>query len=410
MKESEIQDHRSLQNVRILDFSWVIAGPLATKTLAEHGATVIRVESNSRLDIFRSYTPMAGGIPGVNRCGFFNTQNSNKYGITLNLNLPGGIDIVKRLVSWADVVIENYMPGTMEKWGLGYRELQAIKPDIIMARATTHGQTGPLAGQGGFGFMLQAECGFTNLVGWPDRAPAGPTTAYTDTIAAAYLVTAVLASLEYRRRTGEGLLVDLSQFEASLSCLAPAILDFTVNGRVQNANGNRSPVAAPHGVYRCRGDDRWCAIAACSDDEWHALCQVLGMTGCAKDPRFASLLARKEHEDELDEMISALTVNWKAEELMLRLQQAGVPAGIVQNGQDLAEDPQFRHREVLRVIEHPEAGPYTDIRSPFKLSETRGDLDRPAPCLGQHNEYVCRNILGMSDEEFVELISSGVLE
>lgn len=405
-----MQKEQALQGVKVADFSWVITGPLATKYLADHGATVVRVESKSKLDLARAYIPYAGGIPGVNRCAFFAAYNSNKYSITLNLNHSEGIEIARRLIAWADLVIENFMPETMEGWGLGYEELKKIKPDIIMIRASMQGQTGPYASQPGFGTMMQASAGFTRLVGWQDRPPAGTAIPYTDFIAPWYIVIAALGALDYRGRTGKGQCIDLSQLEAAISFLSPAILDYTVNRRVQDPMGNCCPYAAPHGAYRCKGEDRWCAIAVFNDEEWKALVQVMGNPEWSQQTRFATLLGRKENEEELDRLVEEWTINYPPEEVMQVLQEAGVAAGLVENGKDLHQDPQLKHRHHFWLLKHPEMGVTAYDGPSFRLSETPAELNRAAPCLGEHTEYVCREILGMSDEEFVALLAEGVLE
>lgn len=400
---------QALEGLKVLDFSWVATGPLATKYLGDHGAMIIRIESMHRLDISRLYPPYAGGIPGVNRSGSFTPFNSSKYGMTLNLNNPKGVEIAKKLTAWADVVVENFMAGQMEKWGLGYDELKKVKPDIIMARASSHGQTGPYAGQAGYGTMLQGSAGFTYFVGWPDRAPTGSTVPYTDWPSAWTLIIAIMGALEYRRRTGKGQCIDLSQLEASVSWFSPAILDYTANGRVEVPLGNRHPYTAPHGAYRCKGNDRWCVIAVFTDEEWQNLCQAMRNPKLA-DPKFATILGRKNHEDELDNLVEQWTTNYSPEEVMAELQAVGVPSGVVENGRDLYLDPQLKHRHHLWMLDHPEMGVTAYDGPGFRLSKAPTELKMPAPCLGQHTEYVCCEVLGMTDKEFIDLLDEGVLE
>jgi len=401
---------QALAGLKVLDLSWVITGPMATKYLGDHGATVVRVESMQRLDIMRPYPPYTGGKSGVNRGGSFTPFNSSKYGITLNLNKPRGAEIARKLAAWSDVVVENFMAGQIEKWGLGYDELKKVKPDIIMIRASLQGQTGPYANQAGYGTMLQGSAGFTYFVGWTDRAPTGSTAPYTDFTAGLTVITAIMGALDYRRRTGRGQYIDLSQLEASVHFFAPAILDCTANGRIGTALGNRHPYAAPHGAYRCQGDDRWCAIAVFNDKEWASLCRVIGKPALTNDSRFDTMLGRKKNEDELDRLIEEWTVNHSPEEVMTQMQAAGVPAGRVAGGQDLHLDPQLKHRHHFWMLDHPEMG-VTAYDSPaFRLSKTPAELNMPAPCLGQHTEYICREILQMSDNEFVGLLEEGVFE
>ena len=405
-----MEKRRPLEGIKVADFSWIAAGPMVTKQLAEHGATVVKVESMTRPDILRNYIPMAGGIPGVNRCASFSAYNDSKYSIALKLSTPRGIEVAKRLIAWADIVIENFIPGTMEKWGLGYDDIRKFKPDVIMVRLSMQGQTGPRATQAGLGTMLMGPSGISEVTGWPDRDPVGIPTAYTDWIAPWYMVVAIIGALNRRKQTGKGMYIDCSQLEAGASFLSPAILDYTVNGRVQTKDGNRSPYAAPHGAYRCRGDDRWCAIATFTDDEWHSFCKVIGEPPWTKDSRFTTLIGRKKNEDELNPLVEAWTINFSPEEVMKELQAAGVAAGIVENGQDLHEDPQLKHRHHFWFLEHPEMGLHSYDGQSYRLTKTPGELTMPAPCLGQHTEYVCCEVMGMPDEEFMELLAEGVFE
>ena len=401
-----METKQALEGVKVIDFSWVVAGPTATKCLGDHGATVIKVESLNRLGLYRSLAPYAAGIPGVNRSLPFTAYNTSKYGITLNLNHQRGVEVCKRLVAWADVVIESFTAGTMERWKLGYEDLSEVKPEIIMVRASIQGQTGPRSRQPGLGTMMQGSAGYTHLVGWPDRPPVQPSVPITDFISAWYIVIITLAALDYRFRTGKGLYVDLSQLEAGISALSPAVLDYSANRRLQGRVGNRSSRACPHGVFRCRGDDRWCAISISQDKEWESFCRVVNRRW-TEDSRFATLIGRKENEDELERLIEEWTLGFSAEEVMTKLQQANVPAGVVENCQDLANDPQLRYRQHFRTVEHPEIGSYINATPSFRLSKTPCKF-RPSPCLGEHNHYVYKEILGMSDEEFVDLLAEGV--
>jgi benzylsuccinate CoA-transferase BbsF subunit len=403
--------HRALEGLKVADFSWYIAGPSIPMWLAHHGAEVIRIESLTRPDEIRGIEPFKDGIAGINRSGCFANYNSNKYGIALNLNHPKGVEVAKKIIAWADIVVENFTPGTMQrKWGLGYEGMKKIKADIIMVSTSPLGQTGPEAQQAGFGLELVSRGGFTHFVGWPDQEAVGIGYPYTDTVTPPIAVIAIMAALEYRHRTGKGQYIDLSQNEVAVQYLAPALLDYTVNGREGGRIGNRHPYAAPHGTYRCLGDDRWCAIAIFTDDEWEAFGKVIGKPAWTEDPKFATLLARKENEDELDRLVENWTINFSPEEVMNKMQAAGVAAGVVQSGKDLIEDPQLKHRHHFWYLNHPEMGSCAYDGPPFKLSETPAELRMPAPCLGEHTEYVCTQILGMSDEEFIGLLAEGVFE
>ena len=400
---------QALEGIKVADFSWVITGPLATRFLAEHGALVIKIENTAYPDQLRTVTPYRDDLPGVNRSGLYADYNAGKYGITLDLNKPGAMDIARKLVTWADVVVEAFTPGTMEKWGLNYHELEKLNPDIIMIRHTIQGQNGPFASMPLLGYYVQAGVGITDLTGWPDREPTGTPLAYPDFTGCWITVIAILAALDHRRRTGKGQHIDVSQMEATLHFIGRSILDYTANGRVQACRGNHSSRAVPHGAYRCKGGDRWCALAVFSDEEWKSLCNVIGNPGWAKAPHFSSLRGRKEHEDELDKLLEEWTIKFTAEEVMTRMQAAGVTAGVVQNGEDLVDsDPQLKYRNHFLTLNHPEIGLHTCEAAPFRLSKTPGDLRMPAPCLGQHNEYVCTKVLGIPDEDFVELMQAGV--
>lgn len=401
---------QALEGIKIADFSWVGVGPWIAKYLADHGAETIRIESHTRPELLRTAPPYKDNIPGINRSGYFALFNSNKYSMSLNLNHPRGVEVARRLINWSDIVIESFGPGRMKKWGLGYEDIKKIKPDIIMLSTTQQGQTGPHADHPGFGTQLVSLAGFTYITGWPDRDPASIYGAYTDTIAPRFGAAALLAALDYRRRTGKGQYLDLSQYEAGIQFLTPLFLDYFVNGRIAERRGNRSPSAAPQGAYPCRGDERWCAIAVCTDKEWEAFCRAVGDPPWTQDLRFVTFLGRKENEDELDRLVAEWTINFSAEEAMTKLQAAGIAAGVVQNCQDIHGDLQLKHRYYFRELVHPEIGRHSYNSHAFKLSLTPCEIRMPAPCLGQHTEYVCTTILGMTDEEFVGLLTQGVLE
>jgi len=315
-----------------------------------------------------------------------------------------------RLVAWADVVAENFAGGAMERMGLGYEELKKIKPDIIMLSSCMMGQTGPYATQPGYGFHMTALAGFNQITGWPDREPTAPHGPYTDFIAPHFNALAILAALDYRRRTGKGQYIDMSQYENGIHFLAPLILDYVINGREADRMGNHSAYTAPHAVYRCRGEDKWCAIAVFTDEEWDSLGKVIGSPVWTNDLRMATPQARKVNEEELDRLIEAWTINYSPEEVMALMQTAGVPAGVVETAEDLLDnDLQLRHRRSFWELDHPEIGKYRSIGASFVLSKSPYELRR-APLLGEHNEYVLKDICGMSDEEIAELVIEGVLE
>ena len=397
------------EGVKVVDLTWIATGPMVTKYLADHGATVIRIESKRRLDGLRQSPPFKDSVFGINRSSSFACLNTSKYSMTLDLKHPRGKEFFKQMVLWADIVAESFTPGTMEQWGLDYAELKKIKPDIIMLSISLQGQTGPHRLYQGFGMQVAGLVGIQSVTGWPDRLPLNPYGAYPDMIsphlAAAYLI----AALDYHRQTGEGQYIDFSQLELTIPFLAPAFLDYTVNKRVAKLRGNREDCAAPHNAFRCKGDDNWVAIAVFTDEEWEAFCKVIGEPAWTKEPKFSTLLARKRNEDELDKLVEQWTINYSSFEVMQMLQTAGVPAGVVQKVSELYNDPQLKYRHFFQELNHPEIGkaPYGGFQS--ILSKTPGEL-RPAPCLGEHNRYVCTEILGVSNEEFEELSEQGVFE
>ncbi len=403
---------KALEGIKILDFCWVAAGPMITKYLGEYGATVVRVESAKRPDTLRGAAPFKDSVPGLNRSGYFANFNVNKYGITIDMRRPKARELVLRLTSWVDVVTENFTPGTMEKWGLDFPELEKANPRIILFSASMLGRGGPLETQPGFGPVLSSLAGLTHITGWPDRGPVNPYGAYTDFIVPRFAAASILAAIDYRRRTGEGMHLDMSQLEASLHFLAPFIMDYAVNGREQGRRGNRDPGMAPHGVYPCQGEDRWIAIACATDEHWRTLGRFASPdgSGWAHDERFCTLLGRKSHEDELDRLVGQWTGGWNAKDLMRSLQKAGVPAGVVNDTRDLFEDPQLAHRRHFQYLEHPEIGVYPSDRSELDLSETPGSLDMAAPLIGQHTEEVLTQMFGLSTEEYRSLKDEGVLD
>ena len=393
--------------VKVLDFSWGLAGPLTTKYLADYGATVVRVESPTRPGGLRVSPPFKEGVPGVDRAAYYAFFNANKYSLSLDMNHPRARDVTGKLVAWADVVVEAYSPGTMARWGLDYESLKPIKPDIIMLSTSSQGQDGPHASFSAFGIPLAGLAGFAHFTGWSDGTCLPLPSAYSDFIAPRFAAAALIAALDKRRRTGEGRYIDCSQLEAGIHFLAPAMLDCSFNGRDGGRLGNASPYACPHGVFRCKGEDRWCAIAVFNDDQWQALCRLCN-PGWAHDPRFSTLLARKRNEADLNRLLEEWTLQLSAEEVMSRMQAEGIPAGVVQDARDLRSDPQFAERGYFWELDHPVLGRFPHLGQPCTLSETPARGRMPAPCLGQHTEYVCIQMLGMSDDEFLELYQAGV--
>ena len=398
------------EGLKVADFSWVGVGPITMRWLSDYGATVVRIESMTRPETLRRAPPFRDEEPGVNRSAFYANFNGGKYGVSLNLKHPKALDVAKRFIAWADIVSDSFTAGAMERLGLGYETARKINPGVIYYSSTNQGQTGPFRAQPGFGTQLASMAGFVHISGWPDREPAGPYGAYTDFISPKFGVAAIGAALEYRRRTGKGMHIDLSQLEVALQFIAPLILDYTANGRVAGRVGNRSRRAAPHNAYPCAGEDRWCAVTVFTDQQWLALRKAMGDPEWARAREFATLLGRKRNEERLDELLGRWTRRHDPHELMHALQKAGVPAGVVQSSEELFSDPQLSHRGHFAVRRHPEIGDHAYDNFPPRLSLTPGSPDGPAPCLGEHNDTVYREMLGLSGEEIAELIVEGAMD
>ena len=401
---------RPLDGLNVLDFMWVMAGPAATRYLADYGATVVRVESTIRIDTARTLQPFKDGKPGGERSALFAAMNAGKFGLTLNPRIPEGREVALKLLAWADVVTESYSPRAMRGFGFDYESLRKLKPDLIMVSSCLNGHTGPHASLAGFGTMGAQLAGFGEMAGWPDRPPAGPFGAYTDYVAPRFTAAALLAALEHRRRTGEGQYIDMSQSEASLHYLGPAILDYSVNGRIMRRNGNESFEWAPHAVFPCTGEDRWIAIACETDAQWLALCGVLARPDWARGSEFATAAARLARRELLEAGISAWTASRSQEEAESALQAAAVPAHRLSRSIDALADPQLLYRGHFVTVHHPELGPVPLEGSRMRFSRTPARTERAGPTLGQDNEYVLRQILGLGDEQIVELVTSGALE
>ena len=394
----------------MIDFGWLGVGALISTYLAAFGADVIKVESATHPDVVRAMPPYKDGIPGLNRSGFFANMNSNKHSITLRMDHPRALDIARNLIAISDVVVENFTPGTMEKWGLSYEDIRKFKPDIVMVSSSMTGAAGPYSGRRGYGAVLSALCGFPHFTGWPDREPAGTATSYTDFVVVQFAVASLLAALDKRRKTGEGCYIQQSQFETALYFLQPAILDYFVNHRVESRWGNRAPNATPHGIFRCKGHDRWCAIAIFNEEEWAFLCQAMGEPPWASASKFSSILGRKDNEDELERLVEAWSIDHTREEVVAILRSADIAAGVVADGFDIHEDSQLKYRHHFWELEHPEMGRCTYDAPPAILSETPAMSSKPAPCMGQDNAYIYTEVLGMSETEFINLLREGVFE
>ncbi|MDP6604946.1 MAG: CoA transferase, partial [Dehalococcoidia bacterium] len=402
----------ALAGLKVLDLMWVMAGPAATRVLADYGATIVRVESTSRVDTARGLVPFHGGEPGPENSALFGNMNAGKLGLTLDLTKEEGRAVAMDLARWADVVTESFSPKAMRGWGLDYDSLRAIKPDIIMLSSNLFGQTGPLSMFAGFGTMGAAIAGFNSVIGWPDRAPA-MAAAYSDYVSPRFTVAALLAALDHRDRTGEGQYIDFSQAESSMHFLTPALLDYAVNGRLQRGEGNDDRHMAPHGVYRAASspdEERWVAIAVAGNEQWQALCELIGRPELASDGRYATAGARLARRGELDAVVGTWTAEHEMYEVEAALQARGVPAHAVQNSTELVADPQLKHRNHFVELEHPIHGATTVEGSRFVLSRTPALVDRVAPTFGRDNHEVLSEILGYDAERIAELAVASVLE
>jgi len=390
----------ALHGVRVLDFTWVLAGPYATRVLADFGAEVIKVQSEKT----------SQGAE-YNTSGYFNTWNRNKLSITLDLNRPEGRELALKLVGMSDVVIENYTPRVMANWNLSYEHLKQVKPDIIMLSMSGMGQEGPWRDFAAFGPTIQALSGLTYLTSFTPDKPIGLGYSYADHVAGLLAALSILAALEYRDRTGDGQYIDISEYEAMCTLLGPAIMDYTVNHNYVMPQGNRPDYAsaAPYGCYPCQGDDRWCVIAVFNEEEWHALCRVLGNPPWTKEERFSHLTQRVKHANELDELLGQWTAQHSPEEIMERLQNAGIAAGVVKNARDVAQDPQLAAKNFFAEVLHPVLGKTTFDTTPIRLNSTPGRFQRAAPLLGQDNRYVYRELLGVSEHELSSYIEDGII-
>jgi crotonobetainyl-CoA:carnitine CoA-transferase CaiB-like acyl-CoA transferase len=391
------------EGLKVADFSWIGVGPITGKYLADHGAEVIRIETANPPDRLRVAGPFKDGVFGPNRSQFYGAFNTSKRSIALNLKTPEAQEIARKLIAWADVVLESFTPGTMASLGLSYADAKRINPGVIYASTCLMGQTGPAAPLAGYGYHAAAICGFYEVTGWPDRPPSGPFTAYTDTIAPRFLAAAVMAALDHRARTGEGQYIDQSQMESSLYFLAPEILDYQVSGRVPRRMGNEDPAMAPHGTYPAAGEDEWIAIAIEDDAQWRALVSLLGEPAWAADPACATAAGRLANRTAIDGHLARWTAGQDQHEAMARLQAAAIPAGAVQRSSDHLRDPQLAHRRFFHPLEHGEMGtvPYEGHQS--RVSGYESGPRSAAPCLGEHSMEVLLDVLGLGEDDVARL-------
>jgi len=398
-----------LAGVRVADFTWVWAGPFCTLQLAHLGAEVIRVESASRTCVTRQLPPFREFQPGPNRSGYFNQYNLGKQSITLDLKRPEGLEVAKRLCAASDVVVENFAAGVMERMGLGYDVLRTLRPDVVMIALSGYGATGPDHDKVSYGPAQVPLSGFSSVTGYRGHPPMHVGVSYGDPTGGLHGAVAVLAALLHRARTGAGQYIDLSQWETTMAVLPEAIMDYTMNGVTPPRDGNRDPHLAPHGVFRAAGDDRWVAIAVEDDAGWGRLAHAIGQPALADDPRFATLVARKHHEDELEALVTSWTMERDPEAAAELLQAAGIAAAVAARNCDLAEDAHLAARGFHVAPEHPEVGPMMHLGVPWRMSESDSSVRGPAPCLGEHTERVLRDVCGYADDQITRMREAGIL-
>ena len=403
-----------LKGVRIIEMGQLIAIPFAMKLLADMGAQVIRLESTRRLESYRSDSVYQNEIHGEfwNRGANFYEQNRNKLGITLYLGRPEGLDILRRLIAVSDVFAENFTPRVIRNFGLEYADLCRIRPDIIMVSSTGYGFDGPWANFGATGPATEGASGLAYATGYAGGSPVMAEIPYVDYTAGEHTVFAVMTALMSRLNTGKGQFIDVSQTQTAAVTIPEILLDYAANCRQPQRIGNGDPVMAPHGCYPCRGEDRWIAIAVNDDAEWQGLCRVIGRTEWAEDPRLSGTLGRWQNREEIDRLLETETAGWDSQELMNALQAEGVPAGAVLDSKELLFNPHLKERGFYEVVRHhpsTEMPPLPYAGRPWKLSETPAVPPRAAPVMGEHNEYVFGELLGMSGEEVAALEGQGVI-
>lgn len=403
-----------LKGVRVISLTEVWAGPFATSLLGDMGADVLHIEAIQRVAQTRGVLrPSPGtrdypdGEPGSRpweRISGFNGTNRNKRGITVDLTRGEGIDLFLKLIKLSDIIIDNYAAGTVDRMGVGYNVLSKANPHIIQLSMPGWGVDGPYQGYISFGSHVDAMIGHTYLRSYPDADPSLTTSiVHSDATNASMAVFAVMAALNYRLRTGRGQYIDLSQAESFMTQLGEYVLEYTMNGRVPQPVGNRHPYLAPHGVYPCLGHDRWITIAVEGDQQFANLCRVMGQMDLLDDPRFADALSRYQHQDELEGIVEGWTRDRDAHDLLEQLQQAGIAAGVVNNDQDLYENPHLQARGFFQEVNHPQAGTHLYPGPYWRLNGEVPRIRLPATCLGEHNQEVYQGLLGFDDAQYAKL-------
>jgi crotonobetainyl-CoA:carnitine CoA-transferase CaiB-like acyl-CoA transferase len=395
-----------LDGVKVLDFTWAMAGPATTRVMADFGATVIRLESLRHLDVARTIGPFVADTPGTDASGLLFNMTTGKRSVGLDLTLPESRAVLEDLVRWADVVVESFSPRGRAGLGIDYERLRELNPDIVMMSSCLFGQSGPLERYAGFGTMGASLSGFFHLTGWPDRPPCGPFGAYSDYMSPRFAFCALLAAIDHKRRTGEGQYLDFAQAEAASHFLSPVLLEYSVNGHAATRNGNADVNMVPHGVYPSTGDDQWIAIACPGDAEWETLAAVIG------HPDLGSLSydERRAREAELDGLVAVWSGAQAGAAAQDELITLGIPAHVVQNSAECATDPQLLHQEHFVALAHPEHGSIICEASRTTLGATPAVIAGVPPLLGQDTVDVLTGVLGYDDERLGELFAAGALD
>ena len=406
----------ALTGIRIIDFGTITAGANASQILADLAADVIKIESASRPDTFRAWQsaqPLQPGDDPWNRANTFNMVNRNKRGICLDLKQPRGREVLLELARVSDAVVENYRHGVLDRLGVGYHDLSAVNPNIVMISIGSQGSSGPEADYGSYGSTLDALSGLMSITGYADSPRpywSSEEINYPDQVASTFSAGLLMAVLRLRARMGRGVWVDLSQRELVTTLIGEQVLTVTSGRGSPSMMGNARPRLAPNDCYRCAGEDDWVAITCANEDEWRSLVRVIERPDLTTDPRFTSETDRQMHQAEMRIEIERWATQHSKRHAMDLLQRAGVRAGAVHTGAEMLQDPQLRARDFYQPIEHPSAGKQTMRVAPYVLSETPATIRRPSPKLGEHTESVLREVLGYSEQQLAELAESHVID
>jgi benzylsuccinate CoA-transferase BbsF subunit len=399
-----------LKGIRVIALTWVWAGPWMGGILADMGAEVIKIETEERVDSQRivklGKTRWKEEDQGVNRSQF-NVTNRGVKSCTLNLKQPKGVEIFKELVKISDIVITNFAPRVMPGWGLDYSTLKNVKADIIFVSLPGFGSTGPDKDYVSYASTIEAAGGLSASFGYPGEEPAVSGTYPGDPIGSMHGVVGILAALNYRDKTGKGQHVDVAQSEGVTTLIPEVIMEYVMNGGLRPRMGNRDDIMAPHGCYPCRGKDQWVAIAIGTDSEWKALCHIMGDPDWSRNPAFSDQYTRWQNQDELNKLIGGWTKDFTHYEVMHKLQNVGIAAGASLNIEELINDPHCKARGIFIEQDHPEAGKTVVYRSPWRSALTA--TEAPAPCLGEHNDYVFKQLLKMSDDDVARLVAEKII-